>query len=181
MAFERQRDLHFQHVANLADMLEHDEWVGMSVLLFASEGRDTWLIDIQHRRRPHVEFGRWVEAEVPGTRSFGSFPTIRLRPRRCSCRARTRVFVVVFVDLVSGAISRPRCRSLQLGALHRRRLVMPASSVDGSNPAISGHRKSGHFRRPETGVEFYLTAPCVGKVVWTLVRQLRGPHFSTCA
>ena len=54
-------------------------------------------------------------------------------------------------------------------------------SVDGSNPAISGHRKSGHFRRPETGVEFYLTAPCVGKVVWTLVRQLRGPHFSTCA
>ena len=90
MAFERQRDLHFQHVANLADMLEHDEWVGMSVLLFASEGRDTWLIDIQHRRRPHVEFGRWVEAEVPGTRSFGSFPTIRLRPRRCSCRARTR-------------------------------------------------------------------------------------------
>ena len=52
-------------------------------------------------------------------------------------------------------------------------------SVDGSNPAISGHRKSGHFRRPETGVEFYLTAPCVGKVVWTLVRQLRGPHFSS--
>ena len=45
--------------------------------------------------------------------------------------------------------------------------------------AISGHRKSGHFRRPETGVEFYLTAPCVGKVVWTLVRQLRGPHFSS--
>ena len=57
----------------------------------------------------------------------------------------------------------------------------PSPSVDGSNPAISGHRKSGHFRRPETGVEFYLTAPCVGKVVWTLVRQLRGPHFSTCA
>ena len=59
--------------------------------------------------------------------------------------------------------------------------VVDGPSVDGSNPAISGHRKSGHFRRPETGVEFYLTAPCVGKVVWTLVRQLRGPHFSTCA
>ena len=43
-------------------------------------------------------------------------------------------------------------------------------SVDGSNPAICGHRKSGHFRRPETGVEFYFTASCVGKVVWTLVR-----------
>ena len=28
-------------------------------------------------------------------------------------------------------------------------------SVDGSKPAISGHRKSGHFRRPETAREFY--------------------------
>ena len=69
------------------------------------------------------------------------------------------------------------------GELKRLNAMIPAAlpSVDGSNPAISGHRKSGHFRRPETGVEFYLTAPCVGKVVWTLVRQLRGPHFSTCA
>ena len=55
------------------------------------------------------------------------------------------------------------------------------ASVDGSNPAICGHRKSGHFRRPETGVEFYFTASCVGKVVWTLVRQLRGPHLSMWA
>ena len=30
-----------------------------------------------------------------------------------------------------------------------------AASVDGSNPAISGHRKAGHFRRPETAREFY--------------------------
>ena len=51
------------------------------------------------------------------------------------------------------------------------------ASVDGSNPAICGHRKAGHFRRPETGVEFYFTASCVGKDVWTLVRQLRGPHL----
>ena len=29
------------------------------------------------------------------------------------------------------------------------------TSVDGSNPAISGHRKAGHFRRPETAREFY--------------------------
>ena len=41
------------------------------------------------------------------------------------------------------------------------------ASADGSNPAISGHRKPGHFRRPETGVEFYFTAPCVRKSVWT--------------
>ena len=54
---------------------------------------------------------------------------------------------------------------------------------------LSERVKSGHlwtpqirpFRRPETGVEFYFTASCVCKVVWILVRQLRGPHFSTCA
>ena len=57
----------------------------------------------------------------------------------------------------------------------------PHASVDGSNPAICGHRKPGHFRRPETGVEFYFTASCVGKVAWTLVRQLRGPHLSMWA
>ena len=45
--------------------------------------------------------------------------------------------------------------------------------VDTANPAISGV--------PRRELSFYLTAPCVGKVVWTLVRQLRGPHFSTCA
>ena len=28
--------------------------------------------------------------------------------------------------------------------------------MDSSKPAICGHRKSGHFRRPETGVEFLL-------------------------
>ncbi len=37
------------------------------------------------------------------------------------------------------------------------------------------------FPAPETGVDLYLTASFVRKVVWTLVRQLRGPHFSTCA
>ena len=55
------------------------------------------------------------------------------------------------------------------------------ASADGSNPAISGHRKPGHIRRPETGVEFYLMGSCSRKDVWTLVRQLRGPHLSTCA
>ena len=38
------------------------------------------------------------------------------------------------------------------------------SSVDGSKPAIYGHLKTGHFRRPETGVEYYFTASSVGKV-----------------
>ena len=56
-----------------------------------------------------------------------------------------------------------------------------STSVDRSNPAICGHRKSGHFRRPETGVDFYFRASFERKAVWTLVRQLRGPHLSTWA
>jgi hypothetical protein len=32
----------------------------------------------------------------------------------------------------------------------------------------------------ETG-EFYFVPSSVRKSVWTLVRQLLGPHFSTCA
>ena len=59
--------------------------------------------------------------------------------------------------------------------------LFAAASVDRSNPAIYGHRKTGHFRRPETGVEFYFTASSERKAVWTLVRQLRGPHLSTWA
>lgn len=54
---------------------------------------------------------------------------------------------------------------------------------------LSERVKTGHlwtpqkrpFPAPETGVDLYFTASCVRKVVWTLVRQLRGPHFSTCA
>ena len=38
-------------------------------------------------------------------------------------------------------------------------------SVDGSNPAICGHRKSGHFRRPETAPEFYFKGSCTRKDV----------------
>ena len=29
------------------------------------------------------------------------------------------------------------------------------ASVDRSKPAIYGHRKTGHFRRPETGIEVF--------------------------
>ena len=61
------------------------------------------------------------------------------------------------------------------------RSLLRGPSVDRSNPAICGHRKSGHFRRPETGVDFYFRASFERKAVWTLVRQLRGPHLSTWA
>ena len=39
------------------------------------------------------------------------------------------------------------------------------ASVDGSNPAICGHRKSGHFGRPETAPEFYFKGSCTRKDV----------------
>ena len=50
---------------------------------------------------------------------------------------------------------------------------------------LSGRVKTGHlwtpqirpFPAPETSVDLYLTASCVRKLVWSLVRQLRGPHL----
>jgi hypothetical protein len=44
--------------------------------------------------------------------------------------------------------------------------------VDGSKPAISPVAETS---------EFYFVASSGRKSVWTLVRQLRGPHLSTCA
>ena len=54
---------------------------------------------------------------------------------------------------------------------------------------LSGRVKTGHlwtpqnrpFPAPETGVDRYFTASCVRKLVWSLMRQLRGPHLSTYA
>ena len=55
-------------------------------------------------------------------------------------------------------------------------------SVDTLNPATDRHRKTGHHtREPSRPMEFYCVDSSVRKSVWTLVRQLRGPHFSTCA
>ena len=48
----------------------------------------------------------------------------------------------------------------------------------------TGHLSTGQNRQflpaAETS-EFYFVASSVRKSVWTLVRQLRGPHLSTCA
>ena len=65
MAFERQRDVDFKHVANLTDGLEHDEWVGMSMMLFAYHRGKLWLIDCQHRLRAQAEHGRRIESDAP--------------------------------------------------------------------------------------------------------------------
>jgi hypothetical protein len=40
--------------------------------------------------------------------------------------------------------------------------------------------KTDNFRRPRRG-EFYFEVSSVRKSVWTFVRQLFGPHLSTCA
>ena len=45
--------------------------------------------------------------------------------------------------------------------------------IDSSKPATTGVAA-------ET-MEFYFVASSVRKSVWTFVRQLRGPHLSTCA
>ena len=51
------------------------------------------------------------------------------------------------------------------GHLHVVLLILESvASMDGSKPAICGHLKTGHFRRPETGVEIYFTASSVGNV-----------------
>jgi hypothetical protein len=56
-----------------------------------------------------------------------------------------------------------------------------SASVDGSNPAIRRRAKCRFFLRRARLVEFYFVGSSVRKSVWTLVRQLRGPHLSTCA
>ena len=76
------------------------------------------------------------------------------------------------------------------------------TSVGGSKPAINGHPKTGHFRRPRRALIFTSRHPLLARwsgpygmasgprrrsvTAWSavagcLVRQLRGPHFSTCA
>ena len=56
--------------------------------------------------------------------------------------------------------------------------------------SLGGRVKSGHLWTPQNrpfpaprdwSLRIYFTASSVGKVVRTLVRQLRGPHLSTCA
>ena len=65
MAFERQRFIDKRHVANLADDMEHDEWVGMSMLMFAHHRGRLKLIDTQHRLRAQVELGRRLDDPAP--------------------------------------------------------------------------------------------------------------------
>ena len=65
MSFKRQRNIDIKHVANLTDDLEHEEWIGMSMLLFGTFRRKLKLLDGQHRLMSHAEHGRRCEAPVP--------------------------------------------------------------------------------------------------------------------
>jgi hypothetical protein len=67
----------------------------------------------------------------------------------------------------------------------------PGLRVNGSVrcPPLGGRLKTGNLSTgqnrqlspaAETS-EFYFAASSVRKSAWTLVRQLRGPHLSTCA
>ena len=49
-----------------------------------------------------------------------------------------------------------------------------------NRPLIDRSKPATIWRAAETS-EFYFVASSVRKSVWTLVRQLRGPHLSTCA
>ena len=53
--------------------------------------------------------------------------------------------------------------------------------MDSSKPAIDRQGKTGHHWRAAETSEFYFVTASVRKSVWTLVRQLRGPHLSTWA
>ena len=65
MGFERLRDIDEKHVGTCADQMEHDEWVGMPMLIFAHHRGRLKLIDGQHRLRGHAEHGRRARAPVP--------------------------------------------------------------------------------------------------------------------
>jgi len=67
------------------------------------------------------------------------------------------------------------------GEQSKHHTAKPVSSVDTSKPAIDRHFKTGHHERPIKTERFYCTPASGRKSVWILVRQLRGPHLSTCA
>jgi hypothetical protein len=82
-----------------------------------------------------------------------------------------------------------RCSTPRVRATHGE--PSGASDFDSSRYGyLGGQGKTGHSSTlqnrpfPVSGIEaseFYRTLSPDCKSVWTFVRQLRGPHFSTCA
>jgi HTH-like domain len=75
----------------------------------------------------------------------------------------------VWKQLRREGIRAARCT---VGRLMPRWTVQKRQLIDSQNRQF--------LRAAETG-EFYFAPSSVRKSVWTLVRQLRGPHLSTCA
>ena len=74
-------------------------------------------------------------------------------------------------EAIDGHLSEAEGRDVQDGGPRWTPQIRPL--IDGSKPAISAGRP-----RP---MQFYFASSSVRKSVWTFVRQLRGPHLSTCA
>ena len=63
-----------------------------------------------------------------------------------------------------------------------RRATRPmGSSVDSGKPATDRQFKTGHHERAAETSLFYFVPFSARKSVCSFVRQLRGPHLSTCA
>jgi hypothetical protein len=62
-----------------------------------------------------------------------------------------------------------------------RQALRGRSSVDSGKPATDRQLKTGHHERAAETSEFYFVPFSVRKSVCSFVRQLRGPHLSTCA
>lgn len=67
MSFERHRNIDIKHVGNLVDELEHDEWIGRSMLLFGNFRGELTLVNGQHRLMAHAEFGRAAVNRYPAS------------------------------------------------------------------------------------------------------------------
>ena len=101
----------------------------------------------------------------------------------------------VFVSTQANILVGSKWLSEVTAALNKAHLHVVLASPDSVKrkwinfeAALGGHLKSGHWwtdqnrplRATETG-EFYFERSSTRKSAWTLVRQLRGPHLSTCA
>ena len=133
MSFERHRNIDIKHVGNLVDELEHDEWIGRSMLLFGNFRGELTLVNGQHRLMAHAEFGRRRGEPVP----------------------REYVIQVVTGDAAfaySRLDSRQKKRPSHVAA-HALDLDVPAvlakSAIDAADAAI-GYR-TGSARRVEVG------------------------------
>ena len=125
-------------------------------LLFLNSGADR-VLAISAQGRVVRDTG-WIDGLNPGGGNFG--PDGRY-----------------FVGLRGTRTIIALATSLDLPA---ERLLPPGPRWTSENRQFIDRAKPAICPAAETS-EFYFVASSVRKSVWTLVRQLRGPHLSTCA